>query len=160
MAPRPADAGRDRLLDRFVAALRAEWEAERARAGVRRLETVFIGGGTPSLLGEERLERLLEPLEALLTPCAEVTLETNPDDVTPAFAAWAARAGCVYRSACRASTPACARPWGAAARPTRRPPSTACGRPASAPRRPMHPGDAPSSTLPGGGPAPRGWAST
>ncbi len=87
---RPAGAGRDRLFDRFVAALRAEWEAERARAGVRRLETVFIGGGTPSLLGEERLERLLEPLEALLTPRAEVTVETNPDDVTPAFAAWAA----------------------------------------------------------------------
>ncbi len=90
VASLPGDVGRDRLLDRFVAALRAEWEAERARAGVRRLETVFIGGGTPSLLGEERLERLLEPLEALLTPCAEVTVETNPDDVTPAFAAWAA----------------------------------------------------------------------
>ncbi len=57
---------------------------------MRRLETVFVGGGTPSLLGRERLERLLEPLEPLLTPRAEVTVETNPDDVTPAYAAWAA----------------------------------------------------------------------
>ncbi|MGD0998387.1 MAG: hypothetical protein ABR941_08750, partial [Thermoleophilia bacterium] len=32
----------------------------------------------------------LEPLEPLLTPWAEVTIETNPEDVTSAFAAWAA----------------------------------------------------------------------
>ena len=89
-APSPGGADRDRLLDRYVAALLAEWEGDRARYGVRRLETVFIGGGTPSLLGPERLERLLSPLEALLTPHAEVTVETNPDDVTAAFAAWAA----------------------------------------------------------------------
>ncbi len=82
---------RDELFDRFIAALLAEWQAERARFGVRSLETVFVGGGTPSLLGEERLERLLEPLEPLLTPRAEVTVETNPEDVTPSYAAWAAQ---------------------------------------------------------------------
>jgi coproporphyrinogen III oxidase-like Fe-S oxidoreductase len=81
---------RERLLDRFVAALSEEWRRERERFEVQSLETVFIGGGTPSLLGWERLERLLEPFEALLTPRAEITVETNPDDVTPAFAAWAA----------------------------------------------------------------------
>jgi coproporphyrinogen III oxidase-like Fe-S oxidoreductase len=83
-------AERERLLDRFVAALGEEWRRERERFDVQSLETVFIGGGTPSLLGWERLERLLEPFEALLTPRAEITVETNPDDVTPAFAAWAA----------------------------------------------------------------------
>ena len=83
-------AVRERLLDRFVAAVGEEWRRERERSGVCCLETVFIGGGTPSLLGWERLERLLEPFEALLTPRAEVTVEINPDDVTPAFAAWAA----------------------------------------------------------------------
>lgn len=81
---------RERLFDRFVAALSAEWERERERFGVRGLETVFVGGGTPSLLGRERLERLLEPLEALLTPRAEITVETNPEDVTADYAAWAA----------------------------------------------------------------------
>ena len=81
---------RERLFDRFVAALSAEWERERERFGVRGLETVFLGGGTPSLLGRERLERLLEPLEALLTPRAEITVETNPEDVTADYAAWAA----------------------------------------------------------------------
>lgn len=83
-------AERERLLDRFVAALGEEWRRERERFDVQSLETVFIGGGTPSLLGWERLERLLEPFEALLTPRAEITVETNPDDVTPAFADWAA----------------------------------------------------------------------
>ena len=87
-ASEPAD--RERLLDRFVAALGEEWRRERERFDVRGLETVFIGGGSPSLLGWERLERLLEPFEALLTARAEITVETNPDDVTPAFAAWAA----------------------------------------------------------------------
>ncbi len=81
---------RERLLDRFVTAVGEEWRRERERLSVCCLETVFIGGGTPSRLGWERLERLLEPFEALLTPRAEVTVEVNPDDVTPAFAAWAA----------------------------------------------------------------------
>jgi len=81
---------RERLFDRFVAAVSAEWERERERFGVRGLETVFVGGGTPSLLGRERLERLLEPLEALLTSRAEITVETNPEDVTAEYAAWAA----------------------------------------------------------------------
>ncbi len=90
--PPPADTAgaRERLLDRFVDAVSEEWRRERQRCGVRSLETVFVGGGTPSLLGEERLERLLAPLEPLLTPRAEVTVETNPEDVTSAYAAWAA----------------------------------------------------------------------
>jgi oxygen-independent coproporphyrinogen-3 oxidase len=83
-------AARERLLDRYIAALLVEWEAARERLGVRRLESVFVGGGTPSLLGEQRLARLFGALEALLTPHAELTVETNLDDVTPAFAAWAA----------------------------------------------------------------------
>jgi oxygen-independent coproporphyrinogen-3 oxidase len=83
------EAVADRL-DAFVAAVHAEWAMERERFGVGRLETVFVGGGTPSLLGGARLERLLEPLLPRLTPHAEITVETNPEDVTPAFAAWAA----------------------------------------------------------------------
>jgi len=81
---------RGRLLDRYLAALLVEWERERERFGVRRLETVFVGGGTPSVLGQDRLERLVELLEPLLTPRAEITIETNPEDVSPAYAAWAA----------------------------------------------------------------------
>ena len=77
-------------LDAYVEAVHVEWEIENARFGVGRLETVFVGGGTPSLLGEARLERLLEPLAPRLTPHAEITVETNPEDVTPEYADWAA----------------------------------------------------------------------
>jgi putative oxygen-independent coproporphyrinogen III oxidase len=87
-------------LERFVEAAHAEWGAKAALQRVRRLETVYVGGGTPSLLGEEGLERLLAPFAAgrspreprlpLMTEQAEVTVETNPEDATAGYAAWAA----------------------------------------------------------------------
>ncbi len=83
----PGQAGR---FDAFVDGVAAEWERERAAHGVRRLETLYLGGGTPSLLGAERLERLLGLFRASLTPHAEVTVEANPEDVDARFAAWAA----------------------------------------------------------------------
>ena len=85
-----AEAALARRFDTFIAAVHAEWARECELSGVRRLETVYVGGGTPSLLGEERLERLLEPLRPLLTPKAEVTVETNPEDASGGYAAWAA----------------------------------------------------------------------
>lgn len=47
----------------------------------RRLLSVFIGGGTPSLFSAETIDRLLAGVRALfnLSPQAEVTLEANPD---------------------------------------------------------------------------------
>ena len=86
------DAPDGELLDRFVAGVAAEWERERAAHDVRRLHTLYLGGGTPSLLGPARLERLLELFRPFLTPGAEVTVEANPEDVDEAFAAWAAAA--------------------------------------------------------------------
>ena len=46
------------------------------------LETVFLGGGTPTLTEERELRRLLESLPA----ATEVTVEANPETVTPALA--------------------------------------------------------------------------
>ena len=77
-------------LDAYVDALLEEWRREAARLVVRRVETVYVGGGTPALLGTKRLERLLAAFDGCLTPSAEVTVETNPDEVDDAFAAWAA----------------------------------------------------------------------
>ena len=50
-----------------------------------RIETVFFGGGTPSLLTGEQLGAVLETLRARypLSPDAEVTVECNPGTVTP-----------------------------------------------------------------------------
>jgi putative oxygen-independent coproporphyrinogen III oxidase len=47
------------------------------------IETVFIGGGTPSLLSTDQLRRLMDRVQALgLAPGAEVTIEANPSNVT------------------------------------------------------------------------------
>ena len=52
---------------------------------VRELATVFYGGGTPTLLPAADLVRMLEGLRSTfgLRPGAEVTVEANPDSVTP-----------------------------------------------------------------------------
>jgi oxygen-independent coproporphyrinogen-3 oxidase len=72
--------------DRFLAALLAEWDLLHAApwaAGVS-LDTVFLGGGTPSLLTVPQMAALLGRIGARfsLEPGAEVTVECNPDDVT------------------------------------------------------------------------------
>ncbi len=46
------------------------------------LETIFVGGGTPTFTGEESLRRLLDALPA----ADEVTVEANPETVTPGLA--------------------------------------------------------------------------
>jgi oxygen-independent coproporphyrinogen-3 oxidase len=87
-----AGAEAARLLDAYVDGVAAEWERERAAHDVRRLRTLYLGGGTPSLLRPERLERLLELFRPYLTPHAEVTVETNPEDADDEYASWAAGA--------------------------------------------------------------------
>lgn len=72
--------------DRFLGALLAEWDLLRAApwAGHVRLDTLFLGGGTPSLLAVDQMAALLGYIGARFTvePGAEVTVECNPDDVT------------------------------------------------------------------------------
>jgi oxygen-independent coproporphyrinogen-3 oxidase len=50
------------------------------------VETIYFGGGTPSILEIEELNRLMQHLHQYFTvdPSAEITLEANPDDVTDA----------------------------------------------------------------------------
>ena len=47
-------------------------------------QTVYIGGGTPSTLSPEQLQRLFSHIDC--SHATEVTIECNPDDVTPSFA--------------------------------------------------------------------------
>ena len=65
----------------YVDALLAELERERTLLGDP-LETVFLGGGTPTFTEPAELARLLRTLP----PAAEVTVEANPETVTPALA--------------------------------------------------------------------------
>ncbi len=66
--------------DRYVAALLADLEAELPRVWGRRLVSVFLGGGTPSLFSPEAMAELIAGLRARLPLRAdtEITLEANP----------------------------------------------------------------------------------
>jgi len=85
-----AVGGRD-LHGGYVDALLAELELERGLLADE-VETVFLGGGTPTFTEPGALARLL----AGLPPAAEVTVEANPETVTPELAALL-RAGGVSR---------------------------------------------------------------
>jgi oxygen-independent coproporphyrinogen-3 oxidase len=79
------------LVPRTLRALCCELELLGERAG-RPLATLYLGGGTPSLVPEEQLAAVFRVLDRYFPRLtgAEVTLEANPDDVTPEkSAAWA-----------------------------------------------------------------------
>ncbi len=69
-----------------------EWQAWQASpAWDGDIETIYFGGGTPSLLDPAELERMLEAFrhQRPVAAAAEITLEANPDDVSPERArAW------------------------------------------------------------------------
>ena len=89
----------------YVDGLLAELELERGLLAPG-LDTVFLGGGTPTFTEPEALARLLAALPA----AAEVTVEANPETVTPALAALLREAGVTAsRSAPRASSRRCSR---------------------------------------------------
>ncbi|MGE2817259.1 radical SAM family heme chaperone HemW [Mycobacterium heidelbergense] len=73
--------------DAWLEALRAELELAAARLDAPTVNTVFVGGGTPSLLGGERLAALLGMVrdQFVLAPDAEVTTEANPESTWPEF---------------------------------------------------------------------------
>lgn len=85
-------AGRDDVMGRYLDALVTEiTAAERWRP----LDAVFIGGGTPSRVAPADLGRVIRALADRhgLAPDAEVTMEANPEDWSPAAAEGYAAAG-------------------------------------------------------------------
>jgi putative oxygen-independent coproporphyrinogen III oxidase len=65
---------------RYLDALFADLESALPQVWGRRITTVFIGGGTPSLFSPESIDRLIAGIRArlLLEPGCEITLEANP----------------------------------------------------------------------------------
>ena len=66
--------------DRYLDAVRADLDAALPLVWGRRIVSVFIGGGTPSLFSPEAIDRLLADVRARLPlePGCEITLEANP----------------------------------------------------------------------------------
>lgn len=64
----------------YVDALLNDLEQDLPLVWGRRIETIFIGGGTPSLFSGAAIDRLLGGLRALLNyaPAIEITMESNP----------------------------------------------------------------------------------
>jgi oxygen-independent coproporphyrinogen-3 oxidase len=86
-----AYAGMDRLMPDYVDALERELAAAREQRQFATLQTVYLGGGTPSLLPADLIARLLRSIRGTFEVAsdAEVTLEANPGSTDEErLAAW------------------------------------------------------------------------
>ncbi len=78
--------GIENLIPGYVEAVTTELSLWGRALGKPPVNTVFVGGGTPSYLGDDDLSRLLETAGGAfqLSPDAEITVEANPDDLDQA----------------------------------------------------------------------------
>ncbi len=77
-------AGKESLIPRYVAAVQRELERIAGSHDGRPVATIFIGGGTPSLLSPAQMSALLETCrrELAVERDAEVSIEANPNGLT------------------------------------------------------------------------------
>lgn len=82
-------------LEEVVAAMYRELSERRGYLRDQRIETLYFGGGTPSLLSVEQLAGLKRRVEELFdcSHLGEVTLEANPDDLTAPYLEGLRKAG-------------------------------------------------------------------
>lgn len=73
----------------YVRALCRELEMRRDYVEGEEIETIYLGGGTPSQLTEEELKAIFSSIYHIykVKTNAEITLEANPDDLTPEYVA-------------------------------------------------------------------------
>ncbi len=76
-------AGEAAPRQRYLDALLVDLEDEASRGEGRKLESIFLGGGTPSLFSPDEIGRLLEGIRACfdIADNAEITMEANPGTV-------------------------------------------------------------------------------
>lgn len=75
--------------DRYIDSVCKEMSLRGRYLPTNRINTVYLGGGTPSQLQAPHLEKLFASLykNFNISPDAEITIEVNPDDVTPEYLA-------------------------------------------------------------------------
>ena len=76
-------ANREDQMDRYLSALTTHLKETAPQAKSRIVDTVYIGGGTPSILGAKRIAALLGTVKGNyhLSRDCEITMEANPDSV-------------------------------------------------------------------------------
>lgn len=77
------------LADRYLTALLREMESRRGVLA----DTLYLGGGTPVLLGEKRLVQILKKAQDCFSFSGEATVEANPGAVSPGLLAALREAG-------------------------------------------------------------------
>jgi oxygen-independent coproporphyrinogen-3 oxidase len=79
----------DSAIERYLDGLLVEMRGKIRKYGVQTIPSVYVGGGTPSMLGAHGIARLLsfitEELAAYITPDCEITVEVNPDSIDAQF---------------------------------------------------------------------------
>lgn len=77
-------AGKRDLIPRYVRAVETELQREGERHRDRAVATVFIGGGTPSLLSPDQMQAILDACSSSfrIEPDPEITVECNPNGLT------------------------------------------------------------------------------
>lgn len=80
-------ANNNHLIDKYIDALLVEAVERKNELNSESLTTVYLGGGTPSLLSSTQLSKLVNGFKKVFDFSAveEFTIEVNPDDVTPEY---------------------------------------------------------------------------
>lgn len=80
--------GAVQLLPRAIEGMHLELEKRASYLKDRNITSIYFGGGTPSLLAPAQIERIINHArELFLTDrLTEITIEANPDDITPEYA--------------------------------------------------------------------------
>lgn len=83
------------LRDEYVDAVCKELFLRSDYVKGEKAETLYLGGGTPSLLDGKQIENILDAAKKAydIVPDAELTIECNPDDLTPGYATMLHAAG-------------------------------------------------------------------
>ena len=74
--------------ERYVQALCKELEIREGYLAGEKIETIYFGGGTPSQLNRNEWKKIFDTLSRLypIGCCKEITVEANPDDLSPEYA--------------------------------------------------------------------------
>lgn len=80
--------------DLFATSLFAEWELQKEKLQSYQVDTIYFGGGTPTLF-PEIIPKFIESIakDAHLHPDAEITCEANPENLTPEILSCLKKAG-------------------------------------------------------------------